>query len=133
MCLITTQKEPLIAEEDMIVYKSFKEGLISPFEEFKYERGITYETEIKESDDWNCFDYQDLEYLGNNFPTWTLGENEELKCFGEEFHSALQEKRLSDIFDTKVILKCIIPKGSLYYTEPTGLIVSNKIQIPLIL
>lgn len=137
MCLITTQKESLIAKRDKKVYKIMKPDLISPFQGFKYRYDKLYSTKIQKEDRfyWSCMDDVDETYLDNNHPGWKDGKLPELICIGSGIHSALTKKRLQLTVDSMyhskmmVIIKCTIPKGSEYYLDATGLVVSNQIII----
>ena len=134
MCLITNQKEPLVAQEDMVVYKGLtalednKAGSI--YESFSYILGQLYTTEMQQDDDWCAADTPSVRWLDNNYPNWHRGEEKEhLICIGPGYHSSLTERRISYHRKSDSIYQCTIPKGSLYYTDPTGLIVSNQIII----
>lgn len=138
MCLITTQHEPLTATEDMLVYKMFgyhpmKQELYAPhIISFKYETGRLYETEIKEYDGkhWTCADNEDTQWLNANFPDWWPNGCPGLKCFANGFHFATTKERLTRTAffrDDLLFKECIVPKGSIYYLDATGLGVANKI------
>lgn len=132
MCLITEQQEPLIAQEDMIVFKALRRYLRSMYEGFKYEIGKLYSTNIKEEKDQSlicCFDCIDCTFLSEKYEGWDYDLPEVLKCFSEGFHSVLFIERLDKYVPSYSIYECIIPKGSEYYTEPTGTVISNKIII----
>lgn len=134
MCLITPQQEPLIAEQDIVVFKQLShltdETAVSPFQCFTYILGDIYKTKIREidNDDYSCFDEINCKYLNENYPNWNYEKHSELKYLGEGFHVAKQRERLTDFYNG-AIYECIIPKGSEYYEEPTGTIVSNQIII----
>jgi hypothetical protein len=128
MCLQTIWKEPKIAEEDIVVYKILNIGndrITSPYRYFTWNLDTVYETEIKETTDYTCFD--DKAKTEYNICS------EEVKSIGRGFHSALNKKRLSEDREEwtneEVIFKCIIPKGSEYYIGLSDLVVSNRIII----
>lgn len=129
MCLITKRTEPIILEEDLEVYKLLTKSLWSLFyfPSKGYILDELYITEIKESDDWCCFDNSDELILEKEFPNWKTATPQELICIGQGFHSALKPERIQDGYYS--IFKCIIPKGSEIYKEPSGLVVSNQIII----
>lgn len=140
MCLVTNQLEPKIATEDIIVYKKMNEhkdsGTIwSYHQDFQYELGKLYKTEIKESEDISVLDYEakrDYENFYKGFNS-NFGENiidDTLKCFGEGFHSYKRKERGDIRFWSKAFLyECIIPKGSEYYEDCSNLLVSNQLII----
>lgn len=128
MCLVTPNKEKKIAEEDMIVYKILNEDL-SPFywEGEAYEIGKLNEIEIQETSDFTDFDEISIRYNKGY-------KRDELVSFGQGFHSAKSIDRIRDIrkaysIPVPVLFTCIIPKGSEYYEDNSGLLVSNKIII----
>jgi hypothetical protein len=130
MCLILRRDEiSSIAEEDIIVYKLMCEAnsvtVKSPYLHYEYIFNKLYKTIIKETDDFCYFDTIDEYYYQN------LNEDVELKSLSEGFHSALTINRLLNINGTTdyPIYKCIIPKGSVYFKDETGLIISNQIII----
>lgn len=144
MCLITTQQEAFISAEDMTVYKALHHRMkkvCAIHREFYYDIGKLYETEIKEVEK----SYQRLaadevdektlnrldEYIG-----WGRGYVNRtpihIRYIGQGFHSALRESRArqlgSDSY-SNFIYRCTIPKGSEYFLNPSGLVVSNKLII----
>lgn len=129
MCLITTQKRPKTAKEDFIVYKALNKNLTSPYSSFQYERGKEYATEIKESEDWTCYDPIDNYWLDNSFGTdWNVSPlTYNLKSLGRGFHSALKQDRIDE--EGCCLFECVVPAGSKYYINGTGLCVSDKIII----
>ena len=127
MCLQTNWKEPKVAEKDILVYKLFEKGnekiVQSPYNYFNYTINKLYKTKIEETDDTSSFDEVAQMYLKN------ISRNG-VKSIGRGFHSIKSKKRVIDSGETEYIcLKCIIPKGSLYYRGFTDLLVSNQIII----
>ena len=128
MCLQTKQREPKIAEEDIIVYKLLVETnkeneLKSPYTEFFYTTGEEYTTEIKPSNDDSYLDNEASYYQQED-------DRDEYYGIGEGFHSAISAKRLSRLIQWKSkVYECIIPKGSEYYIGFSDLLVSNKIIV----
>lgn len=140
MCLITNQKEPLIAEEDMVVYKLLrKEGLEikAPFNDFHYRLNERFDTEIKESTEIRPFDVEDernlIKLLGDSFYYLDLSKIKAkgFMSIGRGFHSAAYVDRIiSNEYGDISIYKCIIPKGSKFYMSYyKDLIVSSSIII----
>ena len=143
MCLITTTRKVKIAKRDIIVWKIMVEEsdkvLYSPYQGFRYVKGRKYKAKITETKDyqWRCFDDTDEDWLLEHYPNWTdrakIDSNYDgkLMCFQKGFHSALNKKRLTHINECNdyTTVKCIIPKGSEYYKDTTGCIVSNQIKV----
>jgi hypothetical protein len=132
MCLITDNKEKQFATEDMIVYKIFGLHLQSFFMYFQYELDILYETKITESspENWYPCCKLDENYLKENYgPSAKIWiKNPKLICLEEGFHSAKTIENLKFIGSNHVY-ECIIPKGSEFYTDTVGFIISNKIIV----
>lgn len=132
MCLITDQKKPKIAEEDMTVYKILLKSMgtySTMFELFKYDLNVLYETTIKKSSDISCLDDIDEDALKKTFGQWK--KNPKLIAYGQGYHSAYEAERLKSLaneFDG-VIMECVIPKGSKYYDNISGLVVSNQLIV----
>ena len=133
MCLVTNQKTAIIAEKDITVYKILGKDLNAIFTNFKYVIGKINETEIKHSEKWYCLGIIDEEYLNKKYPPrWR--RHPDLICLGEGFHSFETEeiaKIVNDYIYKHVdnIFKCVIPKGSEYYINEVGFIVSNSLII----
>lgn len=136
MCLVVhrdTQKK--IAEEDITVYKELRhiyENVVSAcYQDFNYTLEKLYKTEItKETPNeiiHTCFDYKDsvvlMEAYGDFWRT-----NVDLVSYAQGFHSASDQNRFKVSYYTS-IYECVIPKGSEYYENLSGLIVSNQIII----
>jgi hypothetical protein len=126
--LIEKEVDFAIAAEDLIVYKAL--SIFSPdyfcsiYRSFGYKVGQLYKTKITRSTNGTVFDYQD-DVTYENF------DHKELIYISKGFHAANKKNRLSHEVDddTKVLVECIIPKGSRYYTNRTGCVVSNQIIV----
>lgn len=117
----------------MIVYKalitSSKTTANSIYESHKYTLGKLYQTQIEETNYWCCADNVDSKWLDNNYPEWHRGKRtEELICIGPGYHACTTIERTEKLASDP-IYECTIPKGSEYYLDATGLIVSNQIII----
>ncbi len=135
MSLITEQKTPLIAEEDMVVYKLLRSNLTSIFYNFKYVIDKFEKTKIKtDTSKWwiNFCSVQSkflLEKYGINDK---FHEEKRLICYTNGFHS-IKTIELTEIVEKEFdngsyyIHKFIIPKGSEYYEDECGFLVSNQI------
>jgi hypothetical protein len=159
MCLITAQKEALIAEQDITVYKLLKvkelerhDGSVTieylaPYWDSHYNLGTLYKTTIKEIlEDNYCdkcaFDESDRLVLDSLFkdsdgranwspPCYSGKEPADAKYFGAGYHACTTMERLTgpDYYGETKIFECTIPAGSEYYLNPSGLIISNQIII----
>ncbi len=130
MCLITTQTKAMIAKEDMNVFKLLTNKRSAIFNNFDYEKNTLYKTTIKKTNDFCCFDGPDKEHLNRNNPGWLDGNG--VISIGRGFHASLTKERLKQSIEDGTdgkIYKCTIPKGARYYTNGSGLIVSNKIIV----
>ena len=135
MCLFTTQKEPKIATKDMVVYKEIitslnRNNVFASYFRYMYERDVLNHVEIEhleyipEQSSSIPFDGSAKVILMNEIQNGT-------KMFevNQGFHACLFRNRISVcMFRTDDdIARFIIPKGAEYYTDESGLIVSNKI------
>jgi len=138
MCLITEQKKPKVADKDIVCYKAGgynkqKNIFWGIYYCFEYELSKLYKTKLKESTDCFYYDSEAIEQYGLNPFHFRPGKlMEELKkrynIIGSGFHSAESLDRLKREGRSEKA-KCIIPKGSLYYKDKTGLLVSNQIIV----
>jgi len=137
MCLITTQKEPLITEEEITVYKLMGIDGRSPCQYFQYTFDKLFKTDITDlppDSPANCFDGMDGAWLSNHFPEWSLinHRRSDLKYVEKGFHCAFEKSRLTLLLRSmheRYIASCTIPKGSEYYKDATGLCVFNQIIV----
>ena len=141
MCLITDQVEPIIAANDITVYKVLQtKGLWAMVHTFKYKLRTLFQTEIKTSREYVTGDshahYEIVkkypDYCGINGPVGLISYGEGFHSY-ESFHRTLKcIDNISSCYFTKFygIYECIIPAGSEYYTSVGGTeFVSNQIII----
>jgi hypothetical protein len=155
MCLITAQKQAIVAQEDFIVYKwlrvidedTLQKIYCAPYQYMEYNLGELYTTTIEEiSDDDHfdkvAFDCVDNALLNNLFKdskgesnwcvAWYNGkEPADLKYFGSGFHAMTTLERaenVSNMYEYR-LFECTVPAGSEYYLNPSDLIISDKIII----
>ena len=132
MCLLTYQKEPIILEEDKIVWKKmdkFEDKIFSVYFNFRWELNKLYEIEIKTTNyfvqtyDTIQYDrYFDTEI--NNYRKGTIKLTKGFHSFNNKEY-AIEDTKSSYYY----LFECKIPKGSEYYEDETGLCISNKIII----
>ena len=124
MCLITAQKEAMIAEQDITVYKLLKVReynednesprieYLAPYWDFHYNLGKLYKTtieEISKDSNWDkcAFDESDRLLLDDLFkdsegnpnwnPSWYTGKEPatDVKYFGAGYHACTTVERLT--------------------------------------
>lgn len=142
MCLVTTEKIK-VAEEDIIAYKSVtyidEDSCISLFKYSTYTFGKTLTcplgiktvTKYKFVDanmfadvhglcfaDRTAMDYFDEIYTNKQIT---------VRIVSEGFHSACSEHRLI-MSNYESVIECVIPKGSNYIIDGSGLLVSDSIR-----
>jgi len=144
MCLVTKQKRPKTAKEEIRVYKflllNYETIFNSPYNSQKWIPGKLEETKIKKTnneEEMGFFDERarnyyketsqfsvDDELLYLMLLYWMEG----LIFYTEGFHFALSPERLKGMGISKeTIYEFTIPKGAKYYLDETGLGVTNKI------
>ena len=129
MCLLTYQKEPIILKEDKVVWKLMRqteEGVCSVFRKFIWNLGTLYKEEINIGNDTECFDYLQEDMYRKNPRTLKKGVISIDKGFHAFYDKDYAYRSLNCYYD---IYECIIPAGSEYYQDETGLCVSNQIII----
>lgn len=135
MCLITKQKKAKIAKKDITVYKKvnlYSDKITSEVRKFEYEIEKEYTTVLTPKSiaglsigtDFTMYD----EAVNKAYPISSLYEyvipsNVNLNVISEGFHAF---KRKDRCYYNAI---CTIPKGSEYFEDATGLIVSNQIII----
>ena len=110
MCWISEKLDKKVAEHDIIVYKIVLpniRGTKSLFYKFWYLFNTTYRGTL------------DIKLVGSEY------------CITEGFHSYKTKSKvlLANQFHFKKIVKCILPKGTIYYINNNDEIVSNQIRI----
>lgn len=151
MCmLINRSDKPQLAETDITVYKVLdnSRGVLEPAYYHKsgliYKLGELYSSKLSkivyahyEFKFIRYFDDQELMDWGFDIDTGVdnkfLKKNK-MSAVDQGFHSALTKERIDlKLSDKRVVCECTIPKGSSYYTNISGLAVSNQIIINKIL
>ena len=116
MCLSINYGEKLnIAKKDLVCYKILQEGLISLYQDFKYKLNKTYK----------IFRWQKSKEEKNDLMRLNIYSG---------FHSyqTIYNIDINNIWTSRVLVECIIPKGSKYYksmNDGIDLYVSNRIKI----
>lgn len=136
MCLITTQEKCKIANKDIICYKLVLEGkhkFVSVYFPFSWEPNKVYKQElnVEKTIYYQVFDtLVENHYLREYLNSYNKPE---LISVTNGFHAAKEKKRFNNDNWVGVMAEVIIPKGSEYYEDETGLIVSNQMKIIRIL
>ena len=110
MCWISTELDKKVAEHDITVYKIVLpniRGIKSLFYKFWYLFNVTYRRTLN------------IKLDGSKY------------CITEGFHSNKTKSQVlfTNQFYFKKIVKCILPKGTIYYINNNDEIVSNQIRI----
>ena len=110
MCWISTELDKKVAEHDITVYKIVLpniRGVKSLFYKFWYLFNMTYRGTFN------------IKLDGSEY------------CITEGFHSYKTKSQVlfANKFYFKKIVKCILPKGTIYYINNNNEIVSNQIRI----
>lgn len=109
MCLISFEREPAVAQEDIVVYKAVRviDGgdLMSPIcRNIRYRIGASYKEKHFDRTWSGC----DLSYTVVEYGYHTFGKEDDAL----DYASALTEAYHAD----HCVLKCVIPKGTRYYS-----------------
>lgn len=132
MCLITEQKEPKTALEDMIVYKMVNRAdYSSPYHDFIWEKNVLYKQEMtfvpKPSHD-------NMGFASNIFYADEISNDaycRKTDCIAVQkgFHAYKSIKRATQEGWGRIRKDSLIPKGSLDFEDETGLIVANQMMM----
>ena len=131
MCWISKTPAILkIASEDIKVFKiieKFENNIISAYKGFRYKIGQLYETEIRLTETFSSA------FIQQGFHSYSNECRLERDCTYLEqpaFRIMFKGSRLDGFSKVSYYkVNCIIPKGSQYYENEFGEIVSNKIII----
>jgi len=139
MCLVTNQQKPFVADRDIMVYKKLiKNGddYHSPIQHlFKWKPGEVRHTPLKKVEKNKGIQAYDrraaIRYYSSFSSDLLLSSlylNKKSIIIGSGFHAATTRERLGKDYLAK-IYTFVIPKGSKYYEDVTGLIVSDTIKM----
>lgn len=116
MCLISKQKEHLIAKEDIVVYKVFTKDDKSPYQEFDYTPYIgklltdTAPEDVVPIKDFN----------GNCIETEVFGG------FVHSYAKLRKAEQMASLYGGRKVRKCIIPKGTRIFISEFGSQIASK-------
>lgn len=125
MCLHTYLRKPLIASEDITVYKLLKKSgrrLFALYYDTEYKLNKLYRTEIKHTSEGSAYDT-----IAQN--AFAMADAESIVKIANGYHSSLSIKRLKDVDYDQHLYECRIPAGSEVYIGLTDLVVSNQIIV----
>lgn len=136
MCLITYKQEYKKANHDIIVYKALTENRDSPHQHFHYPIDELMTSELKSSGS----DMMAADSLVNQWITKQRNYYEALTTLmsvGEGLHAFTNVPRGKEYIidylfggdEGLLLFEAIIPKGSVYLEDETGLIVSNQLVV----
>lgn len=139
MCLVVLKTtEEQIAEEDLICYKrlNYPRGKIikSLHKGFEYVLGVLYTQQFSShvltgpcgTEKVYCADAKS--YNVYHKKPFIL-----LKVYQEGFHSYIDRKRAGHCYQDEIIVECVVPKGTKYIKDSTGLMCSEAIILMEIL
>lgn len=131
MCLITKSRKVRTATQDIVVYKVLIEGMLSPSQYYQYKLNEKQpEVELVENKSGN-FALPDctveVYYGGRSTIRYMIGRGS-LHVYSIGYHAFTTVERLWESYSDGVY-KSIIPKGSQYILDQTGLIVASNIII----
>jgi len=145
MCLITYQKKASVAKKDIVCYKAVNTAESRFFDEenrprteivatsknhnFHWEISVLYKTRMAKAknDIAVADDTVDEFYFGSaafDQRAKTMRQNR-LVSIGPGFHAFLHGSRKG----YRINATCVIPKGSRYYRDATGLITANQMKM----
>lgn len=137
MCLVIDRNTPLQkANYDIICYKVLHESLTSVNQSFQYEIGEKYKTDFSINTKGCPADH----IAADKYPDYVVNDYVYIQ---KGFHSYRNIRRMFDTgywprlvvnmkrstFTKLIVVRCIIPKGALYYEDETGLLCSNEIRV----
>lgn len=136
MCLITTQRKPILTTEDIVCYKYMFRytkffgnedyDYVSILHGFKWKLNTVYETEF-------TFQTENFTYYDKKVRQKYRFTFFKLKSVSQGFHAFLTPDRIDNRDNSNLMkchtVRCVIPSGSLVYYDKTGLIVSNKMKL----
>lgn len=124
MCLVTRQIKPKVLKKDLIVFKAVHENneeVVSRYYRFTWKKGVLEETEMKTLRcHFQCAEkFDDVVYQTYVYKKGLFTE------VSEGFHAFKTKARYPYV----TIREFLIPKGSLYFEDKSGLIVSNQMML----
>jgi len=135
MCLVTYQKKPVVATEDIVCFKIVRHccdllttDFYSYYYKFKWYIGKLYITELSFVTGLDYYSCNFYDAISDDFynDKHRLSFLERLVEVSDGFHAMLDFNRANLENDNRILAECLIPKGSLIFTDATGLIVSNQ-------
>jgi len=115
-----------IAKEDLITYKVVTKELRSQYYQFPYELDKTYSKNW--NDDFLAF-CKNQETIGGNGFHSNLNKDTCTRLYGDIIVENTDETLKGQLSDNQFLVKCIIPKGSMYFEGLYTEIFSNQIII----
>lgn len=136
MCLaIRTDQQPVYAKEDMTVYKCLKytcSVAYAPVYHKRYNLGEKYTSPVLATETGGVADNESrVAAVRDLGPDWRY--DSKVTLIGEGFHSCSTIERANKYRkssnDLLEIFRCTIPKGAMYFTDTSGLLVSSEIIV----
>jgi len=135
MCTLTKAVTPLVAETDIICYKSLRlvnGGMYSSiYMGFTYTLNDLYTSELSFGDNKCAWDNMEQFAWDEIDPTWQ-SDNSNVNAVEMGFHAVLNPERFENEEhedEGGITMICVIPKGSKYFLGLTDIIVSDSIIV----
>lgn len=126
MCLFK-QGKLQIADKDIISYKVVYSNLKSQYYNFQYEVGKTYNKVWSEDFIKYC---EEQDTIGGNAFHSSLDKNSAIWLYGDNSHyDPIDDHQILQLGTEQILLKCIIPAGTIYFKGNFSEIASEKIII----
>lgn len=132
MCLVTRQTEPKVMENDLIVYKIVARDLMSGeaiveyqsyYHYYLWKKGVLKETKMVTG----SYQWCDCEKFDSETHDAYPDKSGKFTEVSEGFHAFKTKKRAG--YSGVFLKQFLIPKGSLYYEDESGMIVSNQMMM----
>lgn len=120
MCLTKTKRLPRIAIKDIVVYKVLLEvddNLLTPYQDYPVEIGKTYTGSFKECYSSTGLLHKIYHYICSIFNKNITGGY--IHSYYDEQAAKICSKYWCRFYPTYVV-KCVIPKGSIYFIGENG-------------
>lgn len=122
MCWSSFHPIKKVAEKDIIVYKVLNVSGKSYYKGFCYEKGKLYSLNKQ-------LKITNLNYIKEGFHSYSEGSS---FCWNIFFNTLIVKSPSGLIYENYpkgILVRCVVPKGSEYYVNKLGEVVSNKIIV----
>lgn len=132
MCFILDIKSfPRIALKDIKVKKLFlhtKDKYVTPYRKFEYEKGVVYKSKLK----LHCPSIYEM-YIDEGLHSYTDKTEIDSYASVDSHYNVKINGRWCSLYTFEYngvcVKECIIPKGSIYFVNKEGEVVSNRLRL----